>query len=108
MKLEIYKKNNFFHDLYELMNNDIFKKFYNKYFNNWIDINTTIMYFKTYETLEYLFYCKYKRQIQKDEMDFLLEKIFKNKYSRQLALEKYNIYKTTCDKYLNYTNLLNN
>ena len=47
MKLEIYKKNNFFHDLYELMNNDIFKKFYNKYFNNWTDINTTIMYFKT-------------------------------------------------------------
>lgn len=117
MNLELFKKidlkkkkkfTGFFNDLYDLMNSPIFKKFYNKYCNNWDDINTTIMYFKTYETLDYLFYSTYNRKIKKFEMIFLLQKIFKNKFSRKIAINKFNLYKNTCDKYLNFNNLLNN
>ena len=37
------------------------------------------MYFKTYETLDYLFYSTYNRKIKRLEIIFLLQKIFKNK-----------------------------
>ncbi len=113
MDIELYtslkkNKSSFFNDLYDLMNNQIFKDFYNKYFLNWSDINTTLMYFKTFETLEFMFYSRYNRKIKKNEIIFLLNKIFKNKFTRKIAIDKFNLYKITCDKYINFNNLVNN
>lgn len=116
MNIELYdlskKKNKkysgFFNDLYKLMNNKVFRDFYNKYFLNWDDINTTLMYFKTFETIEFLFYSRYNRKIKKNEILFLLNKIFKNKFTRKIAINKFNLYKNTCDKYINFNNMISN
>ena len=100
--------NAFFSDLYDLMNSLVFKKFYKKHFANWDDINTTLLYFKVYETLDYLFYYKYKRKITKNEMIHSLNHIFKNYNLRSIAVKKYEIYKKSSEKYLNFTNMVEN
>ena len=106
LKNKIPANSRFFNDLYDLMNNHIFRQFYDKYFSNWVDIDTNLMYFKTFETLEYIFYSKYNRKLKKNEILFFLNKIFKNKITRKIAINKFNLYKNTCDRYFNFNNLI--
>jgi len=80
-------------DLYKLMNNTEFRTFYNKYFDNWININTIVMYFKLYEVVEVSFFKKFKRPIKKDEMIFILNNIIKNRFLRKIVVDNYMLFK---------------
>ena len=44
----IKKTNPFFKDLINIMNNSEFKQFYNKYFNDWSDIQAMVFFMKLY------------------------------------------------------------
>ena len=66
MKLK--QNNNFISDLCNLMNNNVFKSFYKKYCNTWLNVNTIIMYMKLYEIIEISYYNKFNKKITQKEM----------------------------------------
>lgn len=104
MKLE--KKNNsFLKDLFYLMNNPIFKKFYKKYCDTWININTVIMYFKLYEIIEISYYNKFNKKITQKDMLFILNHIIKNSILRQIVINNYELYKSSDTQYLISNNI---
>lgn len=49
---ELIKKNEFFNDLSEIMTDDKFTKFFDKYFKNSLDIKTTVVYMKLYNEIK--------------------------------------------------------
>jgi len=105
--MKIVKKYNsdFINDLYNLMNTDVFKKFYNKYCNTWININTTIMYLKLYEIIELSYYNKFNKNITKKEMIFILNNIIKNPILRQIVVNNYQLFKSSDSQYLITNNI---
>lgn len=104
-KYDIQNKSDLMHDLYILMNNKVFKLFYNKYFTNWMNINTMIMYIKLYEIIEISFLKKFNRKIKKNEILFILNNIIKNPLLRQIVVNNYNIYKNSHTQHLLSYNL---
>jgi len=105
--MKIVKKYNsdFINDLYNLMNTNVFKKFYNKYCNTWININTTIMYLKLYEIIELSYYNKFNKDITKKEMIFILNNIIKNPILRQIVVNNYQLFKSSDSQYLVTNNI---
>lgn len=95
MKIEKKNNENFMLDLHNLMNNKQFRIFYNKYFDNWLNINTIIMYFKLYEVVEISFFKKFNRVIKKEEMLFILNNIIKNNILRKIVVDNYTLFKDT-------------
>ena len=95
MKIEKKNNENFMLDLHNLMNNKQFRIFYNKYFDNWLNINTIIMYFKLYEVVEISFFKKFNRVIIKEEMLFILNNIIKNNILRKIVVDNYTLFKDT-------------
>jgi hypothetical protein len=49
--LELIKNNEFFKDLSDIMSDDKFKTFFNKYFKTMDEIKTTVIYMKLYDAL---------------------------------------------------------
>ena len=49
---KILKENDFFYELNEVMQENTFRTFYDKYFNDTSDIKTALLYLKLYEKLE--------------------------------------------------------
>jgi hypothetical protein len=88
------EKNDFFRDLCALMENDQFKRFFDKHMSNWIDIKCSLTYMHLYNQ----FKIKYK-ELNDDDLDkhlavYLLSKLMKDKTLRPLSI-------TTVDKMLN-------
>lgn len=104
--MEIQKKNSqFFLDLYKLMNNTLFRSFYNKYCTVWSNIDTIIMYFKLYEIIEMTFTNKFNRKITRKEMLFILNNIIKNNILRKIVIDNYILFKNSEQKYLTSNNI---
>lgn len=91
-------KNKFFEDLYLLMNNNLFREFFNKYFTSWDEINTIILYLKLYETIEYFYRQKYNKNINKNHINILLYNLFINSILRKIILNNYELYKSSGTK----------
>lgn len=99
--MELEKNNsNFINDLCNLMENKKFRNFYNKYFTFWVNINTTIMYFKLYEIINISFSKKFNRPIKKNEMSFILHNIIKNNILRNIVINNYELFKNSHESYL--------
>ena len=58
------ENNEFLSDLSNLMENEEFKKFFNKHMSNWMDIKCTVTYMKLYD----VFKTKYK-ELNEEELD---------------------------------------
>ena len=86
--------NDFFKELTELLEDDKFKNFYDKYMSNWLDIKCSITYMHLYKQ----FKIKYK-ELNNEELDknlavYLLSKIMSDKNLRPWSIK-------TVDKMLN-------
>ena len=86
--------NDFFKELTELLEDDKFKNFYDKYMSNWLDIKCSITYMHLYKQ----FKIKYK-ELNNQELDknlavYLLSKIMSDKNLRPWSIK-------TVDKMLN-------
>jgi hypothetical protein len=106
---EIIKEGNpFFNDLINLMNNYEFKNFYNKYFTDWNEIQSMVFYMKLHSTIEYEFTRQFNTQIDKSEMEIILNKVMKNNTTRKIALSLFDDYKQCTDykKTENFRSLL--
>ena len=88
------ENNDFFQDLCTLMENEQFKRFFDKHMSNWTEIKCSVTYMHLYNQ----FKIKYK-ELNDDELDkhlavYLLSKIMKDKTLRPWSI-------TTVDKMLN-------
>lgn len=84
---EILSGNDFFRDLSELMENDKFNIFFQKYMNDWIGIKCTVTYMRLYKELK-----EKHEDINNDVLDknivvFLLTRIMRNKQLRPMSIE---------------------
>ena len=104
MKL-IKNNNHFMNDLYNIMNNPTFKVFYNKYCDNWDNINTVIMYFKLFEIIEISFYKNFNRTITKKEILYILNNIIKNTLFRKIIVDNYQLFKNSQSNQLTISNI---
>lgn len=79
--------NDFFKELTELLEDDKFKNFYDKYMSNWLDIKCSITYMHLYKQ----FKIKYK-ELNNEELDknlavYLLSKIMSDKTLRPWSIK---------------------
>ncbi len=89
----IYKENDFFKDLHNLMNNNEFKQFYNKYFTNWVDIEVMMMYMKLYETIKHSYQLKFNHEISYSVILFMLRQIIRNNETRRMVMDNFELFK---------------
>jgi len=88
------ENNEFFADVCALMEDDKFKRFFDKHMSNWIDVKCSLTYMHIYNQIK----MKYK-ELNYDTLDkhlavYLLSKIMKNKSLRPWSI-------TAVDKMLN-------
>ena len=89
----IYKSNEFFRDLHNLMKNEEFKKFYNKYFTNWFDIELMTMYMKLYDAIKTSYEMKHNEYAPYSLILFMLKQVIVNNETRQIVLENFKKFK---------------
>ena len=92
---KISSTNPFFKDFITLMNNTQFNNFYNKYFQNWSDIETMVFYMKLYKALEYGYLTKYNQSIDDNLMTFILHKIMITSELRKPAIKLFRSFQTS-------------
>lgn len=90
---KILSKNDFFQDFIGLMQNIEFDNFYNKYFNNWSDIQTMLFYMKLYKAVEYGYNDAFNKKIEPELMTFILHKIMTENTLRKSAVQIFNSFK---------------
>ena len=100
----ILQKNNFFSDLVNLMENKEFKFFYEKYFNDWTDIETMIFYMKLYQSITNEYYERFEKENSKEIITYMMQKIMSNENMRKVAIDCFRKYKD--QNYKSLTNLL--
>ena len=106
-----YKKNNFFDELYNIMKNNEFKKFYNNYLDSWDNCEVMIMYLKLFETIETEYFKKFNQNISHKLMNAYLNKIMNDSKLRQAVIQSFDKYRKTAHmKYLDidYRNTIQN
>ena len=90
---KIYKENEFFKDLHNLMKIKEFSDFYKKYFTNWFEIEMMMMYMKLYTTIKESYELKYHKQISDELHLFMLREIIRNNDSRKIVLNNFELFK---------------
>lgn len=80
---KIYRENDYLSKIWDLMNDNTFKQFYNNYLNEFTEIQVTMVYLNAYKNIENLYFKKFNRKIKKGEMMFLLKEIMKNNFMRK-------------------------
>lgn len=89
---EIRRNNSFFKNLCSIMKDRKFKKFYDKYFQSWNDIECMVFYMKLYDTIEYEFKERYDRNISDDLMTYTLHEIMSTPQLRKTAFALFKTY----------------
>lgn len=77
---KILTENHFLRELSELMENEKFNNFFNKYMNDWIGIKSTVTYMKLYSELKNKYSEINDEELNKNIVVFLLTKIMRNKH----------------------------
>lgn len=105
---KIYEENDFLRDLYNMMNDNNFRVFVNKYLDKWDNIKNIILFIKLFETIEKEYYQIFKKKISKQKMLYSIKHLFANKELRKVILESYdNFQKYNNNQYLKLINFEN-
>ena len=91
---KILNKNDFFNDLEFIMSNKIFSSFYKKYFTDFSNIRTIILYMKLYETIQKEYKEKHGYNIEKELLIYIIKELMSNSYSRKNVYDAFYKY---CD-----------
>jgi hypothetical protein len=84
---DILSGNDFFRDLSELMENDKFNIFFQKYMNDWIGIKCTVTYMRLYKELKEKHKDIHNDVLDKNIIVFLLTRIMRNKQLRPMTIK---------------------
>ena len=75
------------------MQNEQFRKFYNKYYKNWGEIEVMMMYMKLYESIEKEYFQQFNEKISKEKVLYIVKQIIKNKNSRKYTFQQFKDFK---------------
>lgn len=89
---KIRRNNPFFKNLCSIMKDKEFRKFYDKYFQSWNDVECMVFYMKLYDTIEYEFKERYDRNISDDLMTYTLHEIMSTPQLRKTAFALFKTY----------------
>jgi len=84
--------NIFFNDMNELMHNEAFKTFYDKYFRDSSDIKSVLIYLKLYETLQMEYKERHNVDIDEEVLIYIIKELMVNKTSRQNILQSFDTF----------------
>lgn len=100
----ILEENDFFKKLESTMHNTEFRSFYNKYFKDYSDIKTIILYMKLYETIETEYNIINGYSIEKEFLAYIIKELMCNDISRKNIIKTFENY--TENKQINKKYLL--
>jgi hypothetical protein len=86
---KIIESNEFFSDLEAVMNTAEFRTFYDKYFKDFNDIKTALMFMKLYESLEKEYEAKYSSQIPGPVIVYIMKEIMSDSGMRMEVINSY-------------------
>lgn len=87
---ELLSNNDFFNDLSKLMENDEFKVFFEKYFTNWVEIKSNVIFMKLYNEIKNRYKEMTDTELDKSVITFLIWKIMRNNNLRKISIELMN------------------
>ena len=87
---KILEKNKFFYDLDSIMNNDEFNDFYHKYFKNFNDIKTILLYMKLYETIQHEYIMRYNKPIDRTLIASMIKEMMMDTDCRKRIMSSFN------------------
>lgn len=87
---ELLNNNDFFNDLSKLMENDEFKVFFEKYFTNWVEIKSNVIFMKLYNEIKNRYKEMTDTELDKSVITFLIWKIMRNNNLRKISIELMN------------------
>jgi len=87
---KILEKNKFFSDLENIMSNNEFKKFYDKYFKNFNDIKVILLYMKLYETIKKEYFEKNNKEIEKELLAYIIKHLMMDNITRKMIFKSFN------------------
>lgn len=80
---KILKENDFFNELDFVMNDDNFRSFYSKYFKDFNDIKTIVLYMKLYETIQKEYFERNNKDIERELLAYMIRELMNNENSRK-------------------------
>ena len=83
---ELIETNDFFKDLSDIMENETFAKFFNKYFTNSSEVKVTMIYMKLYNAFKEKWKDLSSEELDKRINIFLVWKIMKNRTTSKFAI----------------------
>ena len=89
---KILKKNKFFNDLENIMNNNEFKIFYDEYFKNFNDIKVILLYMKLYETIQKEYFEKNNKEIEKELLAYIIKNLMMDNITRKEIFKSFNTF----------------
>jgi len=88
----ILSENSFFNDLDNIMNNNEFRNFYDKYFNDFTDTKVVLLYMKLYETLQIEYREKNGCDVEKEVLAYIMKELMIDNISRKNIFDAFNDY----------------
>ena len=107
---QLLNENDFFRDLCEIMEDPKFIRFFNKYFTNWTEIKSTVIFMKLHQELT----SKYKEltssniDLDKSIISFIMWKIMRDKHLRPITIKNIDDYYNNPKKKIMLFNELEN
>jgi len=89
---KILKENDFFADLDYIMSDNCFRSFYSKYFKDYTDVKTILLYMKLYETIQVEYKERYNLDIEKELLAYIIKELMCDDISRKSIIESFNSY----------------
>jgi hypothetical protein len=87
---KILSENEFFNDLDNIMTDDKFRTFYNKYFKNFNDIKTVLLYMKLYETIQIEYREQNNCDIDNELLAYMISELMNNSDTRKMIINSFN------------------
>ena len=84
---KIIENNDFLKDISELMENEKFNKFFNKYMSDWLDIKCSVTYMRLYDEFKKKYKKLNNKELDRSIIIYLLTKIMKDKKLRPWSIK---------------------
>ena len=85
--VKLMKKNDFFNDLAEIMQDEKFSKFYDKYFKTMTEIKTTVVYMKLFRAFQEKYNKLSEKELSKYVNVYLLHHVMTNSELRKKLID---------------------
>lgn len=86
------KENDFFKDLDNIMRDDSFRIFYDKYFKEISDVKIVLLYMKLYETIQKEYFEINHKEIEKEVLAYIIKELMSDNFTRKIIINSFTEY----------------